>query len=404
MENGEDSYKVFYSWQSGNRTARNRIAKALDKAKEQLQEEGILIEITQDTNGRVGTQNIDKEVLQKIRDCDIFIADVTPILMANEEDEETGIKQAKLIPNPNVMYESGYALAHKGMGRMLFFASLEEGQELNQLPFDINHNTIKTLGEGDISSYLRTQFEKMVEEIDKERAHQGKVYDCIVLFDNGSTHSREITIKPIYQKRVYLPSQRTQPEMPAKARMSIAGSSLMDVFASPTGYISEVKVRPSEPFVHTSKEFINHGACPINLAVHNIGMSTLENLNLYVHIETPGVIIAEKNKERTGYAIESLLDRPDYTISSKNKARCNIGMLNSGDIYPLDVFYLVVPYGVNEISLRWNISAKDISAKTAPCGKLTIRVEPFVHPELDEKVNDMKAYEEEMVAYMEEVK
>lgn len=404
MENGKDTYKVFYSWQSGNRTARNKIFKALDKAKEHLQEMGIQIEITQDTNGRVGTQNIDEVVLKKIRDCDIFVADVTPILETNEVDEETGIKQAKLIPNPNVMYESGYALAMKGIGKMLFLAAIEGGQALNQLPFDINHDTIKPLGGGDISSYLRTQFEKMVEEIDEERAHQEKKYDCVVLFKDDSTHGIEMTIKPIYQKRVYLPSQHKAPEVPAKTKMSMAGSSVMGMLTSPFGYIPEVQVRPSDSFVPTSKEYVNRSACPINLAIHNIGTSTLENLKLNIYVETEGVIFAEENRERKGHAIMSLLNSPDYSISNKNKVRSHIGMLNSGDAYFMDVFYVVVPYGVSEISLRWSISAKDISAKTAPCGKLTIHVESFVKPELDEQVDDKRAYEEEMVAYMEEVK
>lgn len=404
MEHKKESHKVFYSWQSGNRTARNKIYKALDKAKEQLQEEGIRIEITQDTNGRVGTQNIDSEVLQKIRDCNIFVADVTPIQTIKEEDEETGIKQSKLIPNPNVMYESGYALAHKGMNRILFMAALEAGQEINQLPFDINHITIKTLGDGDISSYLITQFRLMIEEINAEQTQRGREYDCLVMSEDNQSYSGEITIHPIYQKRVYVPSRHIQPAKPAKANIShIVGGMPLDMMLAALENKQVTTIKPSEVYVSAPKECINHSACPIDLRVYNPGLRALENVNVYVQIETPDVIFTKENKERTNGVIASLLNRPNYWLT-ENLLSCNVKVLNSGDLHDVDSVYVVVPYGVEEITLRWWISAKEIPSNRAPHGLLNIHVEPSVVKEEDEVINDKKAYTEEMIPYMEEVK
>ena len=62
-------------------------------------------------------------MLQKICDCDIFVADLTPVAEVNVGKEDS-FKRNKLMPNSNVMYEYGFAVGVKGMNRMIALANL----------------------------------------------------------------------------------------------------------------------------------------------------------------------------------------------------------------------------------------------------------------------------------------
>lgn len=42
-----------------------------------------MLYVDQDTRDRIGTEKIEASVLQKISDCDIFIADLTPVAEVN---------------------------------------------------------------------------------------------------------------------------------------------------------------------------------------------------------------------------------------------------------------------------------------------------------------------------------
>jgi hypothetical protein len=98
--------KVFCAWQSDRDQEGNRhfIRRALDDAARSINEDnaiGVEIEIDADTEGVVGTPPVTETILAKIRSSDIFVPDLTFI-------PET--PAGKLIPNPNVMVEYGYAL------------------------------------------------------------------------------------------------------------------------------------------------------------------------------------------------------------------------------------------------------------------------------------------------------
>jgi hypothetical protein len=137
------------------------IQRELETIAKKLEKEDINLIIDHDTRDRVGTQNIDIEVLQKISSCDIFIADVTPVckILSNNN---TSIP-VKLISNPNVMYESGYALARKGLCKMIFLALLEPGETIAQLPFDINHNTITPIHDLEQIPALYSMIKKIID-------------------------------------------------------------------------------------------------------------------------------------------------------------------------------------------------------------------------------------------------
>jgi hypothetical protein len=127
------AFKIFYSWQSDRELSccKSFIRKAADDAALRLSQSlGLQITVDSDTDGVTGTPPINETILRKIDECDIFLADVT--FVASLEGEE------KLLPNPNVMGEYGYALKSKGFSRILLVMNTAYGPP-EKLPFDLHH-------------------------------------------------------------------------------------------------------------------------------------------------------------------------------------------------------------------------------------------------------------------------
>ena len=126
---------IFYSWQSDLNETRNVIRTALDKAVRNLNQD-VAVEdasrVDQDTVGVAGWPEITSAILEKIEQCDVFVADITPINGPQSN--------FRLTPNPNVLFELGYALA-TGLGRTRILCivntSYVRNGDLKELPFDI---------------------------------------------------------------------------------------------------------------------------------------------------------------------------------------------------------------------------------------------------------------------------
>ena len=111
------------------------IQAALDKAVRNLNRDLALEEalrLDEDTSGVAGWPEITSTILDKIERCEVFVADITPINGPQPD--------SRLTPNPNVLFELGYALA-TGSGRTRIIcvvnaAYLPDG-DLKELPFDV---------------------------------------------------------------------------------------------------------------------------------------------------------------------------------------------------------------------------------------------------------------------------
>ena len=129
------SNTIFFSWQSDLSETRNVIQKALLKAIRNLNRDLSLEEalrLDEDTSGVAGWPEITSTILDKIERCEVFVADITPINGPQPDYRFT--------PNPNVLFELGYALA-TGLGRMRIIcvvntSYLPDG-DLKELPFDV---------------------------------------------------------------------------------------------------------------------------------------------------------------------------------------------------------------------------------------------------------------------------
>ncbi len=126
---------IFYSWlaQLPNSTNRGFIQRALERAVRLIRDdESIRIEpvVDRDTTGFPGSPDIADTILQKIENCDVFVCDVSII---GEINSPNGIIS---IPNPNVLFEFGYALKRLGWGRIIMILNSAFGR-VEDLLFDL---------------------------------------------------------------------------------------------------------------------------------------------------------------------------------------------------------------------------------------------------------------------------
>lgn len=125
---------AFYAWQSDrpSNVGRHFIRKALDDAARRLSEDPALeveVVIDADTEGIVGTPPVTETILKKICAADIFVPDLTFVAKTDA---------GKLLPNPNVMAEYGYALHALTFEAMMPIMNTHFGPP-TELPFDLGH-------------------------------------------------------------------------------------------------------------------------------------------------------------------------------------------------------------------------------------------------------------------------
>lgn len=129
---------VFFAWQtdSPERTNRRAIRSALrtafSKLEQEFSETGLELVLEEATKGIPGSPNIPQTILWKIEQSSIFICDLTTI----------AAKAAShvAVPNPNVIYELGYAVAHLGWPCIIMLFNKALGTFPDDLPFDVDRH------------------------------------------------------------------------------------------------------------------------------------------------------------------------------------------------------------------------------------------------------------------------
>jgi hypothetical protein len=127
-------FVVFYAWQSDRleRLNRHLIRFALNLAARKISDDpvvGARVRIDADTEGVLGHVPVTDTILKKIAVCDAFVPDLTFVGVT---------KAGKLVPNPNVMLEYGYALRAKSHSVMIPVMNTAYGPA-EKLPFDMGH-------------------------------------------------------------------------------------------------------------------------------------------------------------------------------------------------------------------------------------------------------------------------
>lgn len=126
---------VFLSWQSDSdsETNCNAIRKAIKTAGKRLSTGGLRVQPDEATRGASGSPNIFDQITKKIRDAQIFVADITTVT-------QPGAPRASA--NPNVLIELGYAIGELGWDRIILLFNRARGQFPQDLPFDIVQNRV----------------------------------------------------------------------------------------------------------------------------------------------------------------------------------------------------------------------------------------------------------------------
>jgi hypothetical protein len=138
-----DTFTTFYSWQSDleGRSNRNLIEDALTKAAKTLRaDDSLRVEpvIDRDTAGAAGAPDIATTIFAKIDMAHAFVADVSFITPPAPEEPSR-----KRCPNPNVLFELGFALHRLGWSRIVLVFNEHYGA-VNDLPFDLRGKRVIT--------------------------------------------------------------------------------------------------------------------------------------------------------------------------------------------------------------------------------------------------------------------
>lgn len=140
----KNTISIFYSWQSDIDDERKFIWKGLRALKEDLSKKGKNLVVESDMRGISGSQDIPNTLFNKIKEVDIFLADVNLVGLS--------IYRADEIPNANVMIELGYAAASLGWDRVIL-AMNTKNHKIEQLPFDIRQRSILWYNADDFSAF-----------------------------------------------------------------------------------------------------------------------------------------------------------------------------------------------------------------------------------------------------------
>lgn len=118
--------KLFFSWQSDEPHTRALIQTCIHDAFKQVSD----FELETATRNAVGSPDIAATILAKIDQSNMMLADVTIINSSSDQDRKT--------PNPNVIYELGYAIKALGEQNIILVADKSITNTVD-LPFDIRN-------------------------------------------------------------------------------------------------------------------------------------------------------------------------------------------------------------------------------------------------------------------------
>lgn len=125
-----DNITLFFSWQSET-GSKNELNRLISTAINNVCSSRICNEIiyTESTTNGCGSQNIVDIIIEGIKSCDIFLADISSVISLD----------GKGYSNPNVMYELGVASAILGWERIILLYNNDD-VDFNSRPFDIHQN------------------------------------------------------------------------------------------------------------------------------------------------------------------------------------------------------------------------------------------------------------------------
>lgn len=347
------SFTVFFSWQSDvpeNSDFLRSFIKTSIKNLETPHNVNVLYD--EASRSVVGSQKVEEVILEKIRACDVFIADITPITRIETKEGEK--KRIKLLPNPNVAFELGYAMHCLPMEQVLIV--LPTGISHGQLPFDFNHNRLIEFDE---------QTNPMDEEIEKSLAFCMKTRTSLI--DVIVANPEDKILRPQYKQTKFVAERLKHYDIGSPFASIKQIQETMSQVASPFRQVNIAKAQ-------VIRKEINHSYSPIHLVIQNNNDVAIDNIDFMVICNQNGVSIVDNNVKDQYRMIHSLRINSLYVVEDTNTAIQHVNTMNPQTIFMLDPFYLKVPYNCESISLEWHVSSRQGSF----CGKIEMQVEAEV--------------------------
>ncbi len=364
------TYKAFYSWQSDKKDVSQKIETALKNKFKEMEKRGIYIELVKATDGISGSRVLEEVILENIKRCDFFIADLTPVTRHTTCDGKT-----KLVPNPNCMLEFGYALRHFNPECVIAYMQLEDDDNHYELPFDLNHRTYNHFKPEVNVKIDENEILRIVEIVNKSIATVKPEYDCTITFENDSD---TMIITPIFKKIYYsapYPPQHSHTEntdMSNAISNLIGTSSVIDAIHR-NRLVMDSIVKPIS--LKVVKGRINRSMVPVKFYLHNLGKA-LDNCIISLWPITDGVEIHQSNEKRNSFLDMTILsihdlniDNDHHCVSKKFKdARNPATQSFIGEVY------LRIRPDITDLKIHWVVSARQLMK---PCeGDLNISVVP----------------------------
>jgi hypothetical protein len=133
---------IFYSWQSDQPATKKLIEKALNAAVKALSKDDSLVvepAVDRALSEAAGAVRIDHDILDRIASetCVAFVGDMTLVTPKGADGRPS--------PNPNVLFELGYALRGLGWPRIILPFNEAFGDK-RDLPFDLDKNRLLLFG------------------------------------------------------------------------------------------------------------------------------------------------------------------------------------------------------------------------------------------------------------------
>jgi hypothetical protein len=146
--------KVFFSWQTDIPNNKSFLTSCIRDAVVAVGD----FELISPTQYMRGSGDVTVNIINRIRECDLLIADVTLI---------NPRARTRKTPNPNVIYEVGFATAEKGEQTITLVADERTTHDTN-LPFDIrNRRTIYTKFDSQHKRELVELFKQILSEYEE---------------------------------------------------------------------------------------------------------------------------------------------------------------------------------------------------------------------------------------------
>ena len=130
--------KIFFSWANEHQSTKQFILNILNTVKQDIIPDGIDIEIQESTSNTLGFVKIEDVILERIENCDFFVADLTPTNVSS-----------KSTVNSNVCFELGYMIGRHGLDRVFGLCNSKYIKNpATDLPFDFSHNRVMRINVG----------------------------------------------------------------------------------------------------------------------------------------------------------------------------------------------------------------------------------------------------------------